>query len=126
MDGSSLLKKLSLFVQAGFYVAAGANHFLNPEFYFDLIPNYLPWHGAINIVSGVVEIMLGLMLLTSNYRKLAAYGLAILLVAFIPSHIYFITEGSCVDALCVPEWLGWGRLLLVHPLLLLWALSNRH
>ncbi|MEQ8240585.1 MAG: hypothetical protein RIA69_15300 [Cyclobacteriaceae bacterium] len=126
MAGNSLLKKTSRYVQAGFYVAAGANHFINPDFYFDLIPDYLPWHGAINLISGIVEMILGLMLLTSKYRKWAAFGIMLLLVAFIPSHIYFITEGNCVDALCVPAWVGWGRLLVIHPLLIAWAYNHRH
>jgi len=113
-------------VQAGFYVAAGANHFINPNFYFDLIPDYLPWHEAINLLSGIFEMLFGFMLLTNKYRKLAAFGIILLLVAFIPSHVYFITEGNCVDSLCVPAWVGWGRLLIIHPLLIAWAYKHQH
>jgi uncharacterized membrane protein len=64
-------------------------------------------------------------LLPSLTRKWAAYGIIAMLIAFIPSHIYFIQINSCAGQLCVPTWLGWARLLLIHPLLLFWAWSNR-
>ena len=119
-------KKLNCWLQAGFYVFAGINHFIDPEFYIDLIPPSFVFLAEINVVAGIVEIVLGLALLFSRSRKLAAYGIILMLVAFIPSHIYFIQIGSCVDGgMCVPEWVGWVRLVVIHPLLLLWAWSAR-
>jgi hypothetical protein len=45
-----------------------------------------------------------------------------MLICFIPSHVYFIQVGSCIEGvLCAPEWMGWLRLLLFHPILLYWA-----
>jgi hypothetical protein len=47
-----------------------------------------------------------------------------MLISFIPAHIYFIQIGSCVEGgMCVSEWIGWARLLIIHPLLIWWALS---
>ena len=54
------LKKVNVFLLGGFYIFAGSNHFINPEFYYGLIPDYLPFHGAINLVSGIAEVLLGL------------------------------------------------------------------
>lgn len=107
---------------AGFYLFAGVNHFINPEFYLDLIPNYLPWHDIINVLAGIAEIVIGLGFLVSSTRRWAAISTIILLIAFIPSHVYFIQIGSCVEGgLCVPEYIGWIRLILVHPVLIYWA-----
>jgi uncharacterized membrane protein len=116
--------KANLFIYAlgTFFVFAGLNHFINPEFYLPLIPNYLPYHELINNASGAMEIIFGATVFSAKFRKLAAWGLFSLLIAFIPSHIYFIQIGSCVDGgLCVPSWIAWLRLILIHPLLLLWV-----
>lgn len=120
LSGNSNLKKLAIWSQAVFYTVAGINHFINPEFYYPLIPNYLPWKEAINLISGIAEIGLGLLLLIPITRKIASIALVAMLVAFIPSHVYFISIGSCIDGgLCVAPWVGWVRLLIIHPLLIL-------
>jgi uncharacterized membrane protein len=120
-------KSISLWLLSVFYLFAGINHFINPDFYLPLIPPYLPLPNAINYFSGLVEILLGLMLIFSITKKWAAYGITFLLIAFIPSHIYFIQINSCVEGgLCVPTWLGWVRLIVIHPLLLFWAWNHRN
>ncbi|WP_462251769.1 DoxX family protein [Ekhidna sp.] len=119
-------KKISRWIQAAFYIYAGANHFINPEFYYDLIPPYLGNSELINSLSGIVEVLFGIGLMIEKTRKLSAYGIILMLIAFIPSHIYFIQIGSCIEnGLCVPQWVGWIRLILIHPLLILWAWSDR-
>lgn len=121
------LKKINLFLLAGFYVFAGVNHFINPEFYYGLIPEYLPFHEAINIISGIAEITLGFGVLFEHTRKWASIGLVLMLIAFIPAHVYFLQIGSCIEGgLCVAEWVGWVRLLIIHPLLIWWTLSVRN
>ncbi len=116
------MKKIAFILLVIFYLVAGANHFINPSFYSGLIPPYLPLHNTINIVSGIAEILLALLLIPPKTRRAAVTGIIILLVCFIPAHIYFIQINSCIpDGLCVPEWLGWVRLLLIHPLLMAWA-----
>jgi uncharacterized membrane protein len=109
-------------VLAAFYVTAGINHFWHPEFYRPLIPDYLPWNNLINTFSGMVEVILGILVLPAVTRKIAAYSLIAMLVAFIPSHVYFIELGGCIpEGLCVPEWVGWVRLVIIHPFLMAWV-----
>ncbi len=116
------MKKAAFWLLVAFYLFAGANHFINPSFYSGLIPPYLPWHDLINIVSGIAEIVLAGLLLLPRTRIFAAKGIIVLLIAFIPAHVYFIKINSCIpDGLCVPQWLGWVRLVLIHPLLMAWA-----
>lgn len=105
-----------------FFAFAGTYHFVNPEFYYPLIPEYLPFPKIINYASGVFEILFAVGVAIKKYRNAAALGIVILLVAFVPSHIYFITEGGCMsESLCVPLWVAWVRLIVIHPLLILWA-----
>ncbi len=120
------MKKFSLYLQVGFYLLAGANHFINPDFYAGLIPDYLPYHTLINIASGAIEFALGLGLLFSTTRKYSAYTIILMLIAFIPSHVFFIQIGGCVEGgLCTSLTVAWVRLVIIHPLLILWAWSVR-
>lgn len=122
----ALIKKISLWVLAGFFFAAGLNHFRNPGFYLPLIPPYLPFPNLINLVSGIAEILLSIGFLFTQSRKPAAILTILMLVAFIPSHVYFIEIGGCVpDGLCAPLWLGWVRLVIIHPLLMWWVWFHR-
>ncbi len=120
------MKKISLFLIVTFFLFAGFNHFRDPEFYFPLIPDYLPFPKLINVLSGTLEIGLGAGLIFDRTRRLSSISLIALLIVFIPSHIHFIILGGCVsDGLCVPAWVAWLRLLLIHPLLLIWIWWHR-
>jgi uncharacterized membrane protein len=111
-----------------FYAVAGLNHFINPEFYRPLVPPYFRFIEEINLLAGVFEIIAAI-LVALPYpfsRRLGSYIIIGFLLAYIPSHMYFIEIGACVeDGLCVPVWVGWLRLLVIHPLLLLWAYIYR-
>jgi uncharacterized membrane protein len=116
-----MTKYLRLFLIA-FYLFAGSYHFINPDFYLGLIPDYLPFPEFINYASGIVEIFLGIGVAIPKYRKVSVYGIIILLLLFIPSHVYFIQNGSCIQGgLCVSPLISWSRLLIIHPLLIYWA-----
>jgi uncharacterized membrane protein len=115
------MKKIALYLQVVFYLTAGINHFWHPLSYYGLIPPYLPRPGVINLMTGMFEILFSSLLFFPATRKLGAYGIILMLVAFIPAHIYFIQRGSCLPELCVPQWVGWLRLILLQPLLMGWA-----
>jgi uncharacterized membrane protein len=117
-----MIKKISLYLMSAFYMVAGLNHFIDPGSYYPLIPRYLPFPEFINIFSGIVEVTFAVGLIFLKYQKISAWGIILMLIAFIPAHVYFIQIGSCVpDGLCVPEWGGWVRLIVVHPILIGWA-----
>jgi uncharacterized membrane protein len=116
------MKQMSIFLLGIFYLLAGANHFLHPDFYYPLIPDYLPKPVFLNDASGVIELLLGAAVLYKPSRKLACNGIIVLLILFIPSHIWFIQKGGCMsESLCVPVWVAWARLIIIHPLLVYWA-----
>lgn len=116
------LQKVIIHALGYFYLAAGINHFLTPDFYLPLIPPFFSNPEGINMIAGVAELLLGVGVLYFPTRKRAAWGILVLLACFIPSHVYFIQVGSCIpEGLCVPQVVGWLRLLLIHPVLLYWA-----
>ncbi len=105
-----------------FFLIAGLNHFLNPDMYLGLIPDYLPFPEFLNYASGAIEVLIGILAIPHKTRKISGYMAMALMLLFIPSHVYFIEIGSCIPSgLCVPEWVSYLRLLLIHPLLIAWA-----
>ena len=91
-----------------FYVMAGCNHFISPEWYALIVPPFLPYKYLIVYISGVFEIMLGILLVFSKTRQFAALGLILFLIAVFPSNIYLaITNGKALE---VSSFLAWARL----------------
>ena len=80
--------KLTLkFIFALFFIAGGIMHILSPETYLPAMPDYLPFHYELVILSGIAELALGFMLLVPRYTPLAAWGLVALLVAIFPANV---------------------------------------
>lgn len=69
------------------YVGAGINHFIHPQPYIQIMPAFLPYPDILVYVSGAFEIILGLLLIPLKTRKLAAWGIIILLVAVFPANV---------------------------------------
>ena len=110
-----------------FFILGGVNHFINPQFYLPLIPDYFPYHSFFNYASGAGEVLAGVAVLIPYTRKAGCYAILFLLIVFIPSHIYFIQMYGCVsDGLCVSPLIAWVRLIVIHPLLIYWAYSCRN
>ena len=52
------------------------------------MPPYLPWHYELVYLSGLFEIILGVLLIIPKTRKVACYGIILLLIAVYPANIY--------------------------------------
>ena len=100
------------------YNAAGINHFWHPGFYVKLMPLWLPSHEELVMLSGVVEILLGAMLLVPRSRSLAAWGIILMLVVFLVVHIEMIRSAERYPDIS-PAFL-WIRLFL-QAVLIMWA-----
>ena len=118
-----IVKQILFFFLIVFYLFAGYNHFATPSFYLPIIPPYLAsWAKEINIVSGVAEIILALLLIPKTTRSLAVKGIIIMLIAFIPSHVYFIQKGNfTLGSFTITPLLSNLRLLVGQPILILWV-----
>ena len=82
------MKRISKWIFAAAFVFAGANHFLNSDFYVRIMPPFFPTPLFLVYLSGIVEIALGILLLVPCFSRLAAYGLISLLIAVFPVNIY--------------------------------------
>lgn len=100
------------------FVAAGANHFLNPEFYVGIMPPWLPAHRELVLISGVFEILGGLGVFVAPLRASAGWGLVALLVAVFPANLHMALNPEQFPSL--PEPALWARLPL-QGVLMAWA-----
>ena len=71
-----------------FMIYAGAQHFINVDFFNAFVPNFLVYKTFIIYASGVVEVMLGILLLTPQYKRTAASGIFVLMLCFLPIHVW--------------------------------------
>ncbi len=85
----NIINKISIYIMAYFYINVGVKHFTDPNWFLHIIPPYLTSIGLeLVYISGVFEILLGTLLLFSKYRKIAGYGIILLLIAVYPANIY--------------------------------------
>lgn len=113
-----LFKLITKIIFGVLFVAAGANHFINPTFYLDIMPPYLPWPYALVLISGIAEVVLGIGLLIPKTSEYAAWGLILLLIAVLPANIHMATHPELYPT--IPSVALWLR-LPIQGLLILWA-----
>lgn len=118
---TQLVHKLLLYSFIALYFIAGVMHFIKPDIYLEVIPDWLGNKSFINYTAGGVELIVALLAALKKTRWLAGYIAVAMLLAFIISHLYFILNGSCAGDFCIPSWIGWSRLLVIHPILIYWA-----
>lgn len=114
----AILKTAGLYLMAALYIFAGVMHFVDPGFFLKIVPPYLPFPEALVYISGVAEIVLGVGLLIPQYRRLAAWGVILLLIAVFPANIYHYTSGGA--GMDIPESMLIVRLLF-QGVLIAWA-----
>ena len=81
------IAKLLIYVYVVFFISAGLNHFLNPQFYDAIVPDFIPFPRLVHQITGVIEIILPLFLLT-RFRKEAALLMMIFLVLLYGANLY--------------------------------------
>jgi uncharacterized membrane protein len=101
-----MLKIVFRWFLAAFFVLAGANHFISPGTYLEIMPPYLPWRLGLIYVSGIAEIALGLAVLVPRLRRIAGWGLIALLLAVFPANLHMALHGFHSLA----GWILWTRL----------------
>jgi len=84
-----IIKNLSIYLMVYFYINVGIKHFTDPYWFLDIIPPYLEFISMeLVYISGLFEILLGLLLLFPKSRQVGSYGIILLLIAVYPANIY--------------------------------------
>lgn len=122
------LQRVSFIVFVSAYFMAGVNHFLQPDFYTPMFPDYMKAYASeLNMLAGIAEITFALGICIPRVRKYAALGIVAMLIAFIPVHVYMIEVAPFkLGGIQMEVWMAWVRLLVLHPILIMWAYSLRN
>ena len=97
-------------------IASGVMHFIAPDKFIKIVPDWLPAPRALVYVSGFFEIAGGLGLFLKQTRPLAAWGLAALFAAVFPANVNMAVHKIYTDN----PWILWGRLPF-QGVLIAWA-----
>jgi uncharacterized membrane protein len=100
------------------FVGAGIIHLLRPQVFLKAMPPYLPWHLELIYLSGVFELVLGILVLIPASRVLAAWGLIALLIAVFPANIHMALHPE--EFPDIAPWVLWLR-LPIQGVLIAWA-----
>src|SRR5688572_18452281 len=107
-------KNISLFLMSALYTGAGSNHFLMTDFYLEKMPPYIPNHILIVYLTGLLEIVLGLLLLIKGTKEIAAWSIVFLLILVFPANVFQFTSGQ----MSLP---GFILRTMIQLLLIMWA-----
>jgi len=95
---------------AGFWIAAGVNHFRIPSVYQSIMPDYLPAHPEMVFWSGVAEIAGGAAVIPAATRRLARWWLLGVLAAVYPANVHMALHPDRYER--IPPLALWARLPL--------------
>ena len=105
-------------VMGFFMLFAGVMHFVNPQFFNDIVPPWLPPNEAFwTYVSGVAEIVIALMLFRSSTRRRGAYLAVALFIAVYPANLYMTWDWR--DRAASEQFVSYAR--LPFQFLFIWA-----
>ena len=78
---------LSKYFLAGILFFAGIMHFAKPDFFVKIMPSYIPYHLKMVYISGIVEILCGLLLIFPQTQAFGAWLSIALFIAVFPANI---------------------------------------
>jgi uncharacterized membrane protein len=104
------MPSLSRIVLGGFFLAAGALHFIKPRPYESIMPEALPAHRELVYLSGAAEMAGGAGVLADPTRRAAGWWLIATMLAVFPANINMAVGAERFED--VPEPLLWARLPL--------------
>lgn len=113
---------LRVLVGIGF-IGIGLIHFVTPEPFVKIMPSVLPWHLSLVYLSGAFEILGGVGLLIPKTRRVATWGLLLLLLAVFPANINMAVNEIYLEGMPREPWLLWVRLpfQLVFAAMVYWV-----
>jgi uncharacterized membrane protein len=87
-----MFKKISLYAMSLLYIVAGLNHFRDPGFYIKIIPAYLFFPVFLTYLSGICEVLLGILLIPVKTRRVAASLIIAMLTVFFIIHVQMLID----------------------------------
>ena len=101
-------KFITILIMSCFYMNVGVKHFIEPEWFLQIMPPNFPHHYEAVYWSGFFELLFGFLLINPMTRQLAGWGIIFVMITVFPANLYLaVTDG---EAMNISKELAWGRL----------------
>nr|WP_263315041.1 hypothetical protein [Mammaliicoccus sp. Marseille-Q6498] len=94
------------------FTFAGIMHFVRSEGFEAIVPAYLPCKKAIVWLTGVMEVIFGLLTLLKKTNNTTKKLMEWFLLAVFPANVYMAKNNIALNGKTLPKWALWGRLPL--------------
>tara|TARA_A100001388_G_scaffold219338_1_gene169980 strand:- start:18 stop:386 length:369 start_codon:yes stop_codon:yes gene_type:complete len=102
------LKFITILIMSCFYMNVGVKHFIEPEWFLQIMPPNFPHHYEAVYWSGFFELLFGFLLINPMTRQLAGWGIIFVMITVFPANLYLaVTDGVAMN---ISKELAWGRL----------------
>ena len=101
------------------YITIGVKHFINLDFFVTIVPPFINWKKEAVLISGFIEVIFGILLLFNQTRKLASWGIILLLVAVFPANIYLYISEIPREILGISKFQALFRMPFQIPLIII-------
>lgn len=101
---------------AAILAVSGVIHLAKPETYQPIMPEFVPAHREVILVSGVVELVCAAGLLSGRFRRPAGWASAALLLAVFPANLKMAADSTKTSSTGLKA-VAFGRLPFQLPLI---------
>ena len=102
------IKFITILIMSCFYMNVGVKHFVEPEWFLQIMPPQFPNHYEAVYLSGFFELLFGFLLINPQTRFLAVWGLIFVMITVFPANLYLAVSNG--EAMVISKELAWGRL----------------
>lgn len=101
-------KFITILIMSCFYMNVGVKHFIEPEWFLQIMPPNFPHHYKAVYWSGFFELLFGFLLINPMTRQLAGWGIIFVMITVFPANLYLaVTDGAAMN---ISKEFAWGRL----------------
>ena len=102
------LKFITILIMSCFYMNVGVKHFVEPEWFLQIMPPNFPHHYQAVYWSGFFELLFGFLLINPKTRFIAGWGIIFVMITVFPANLYLAVNDGAVMG--ISKELSWGRL----------------
>ena len=102
------LKFITIVIMSCFYMNVGVKHFVEPEWFLQIMPPNFPHHYQAVYWSGFFELLFGFLLINPKTRFIAGWGIIFVMITVFPANLYLAVNDGAVMG--ISKELAWGRL----------------
>ena len=101
-------KFITILIMSCFYMNVGVKHFVEPEWFLQIMPPNFPHHYQAVYWSGFFELLFGFLLINPKTRFTAGWGIIFVMITVFPANLYLAVNDGAVMG--ISKELAWGRL----------------